>query len=238
VGFFLQGFSKNQYFYVMKYYFIFLLFTIVKLQAQNIDDVAIKNCNGLFAKFIPKNYTVLDSAQADFNRDGLIDIVFVIEKRNVDDTERGLLILQKDKMGYTLNTLNKTALYCKTCGGVYGDPYNGITFNNNVLKLHNYGGSSWRWLNEHTFRYQNKQWQLIGMSYNSYHNAACEESCDVSTCSLTSIDVNLSTKKAHYIETEDGKCIPKKDFWKKINFAKKVSLQNFNCNTDYFKGLK
>jgi hypothetical protein len=222
----------------MKYYLIFLLCIATKIQAQNIDEQAIKNCNQIFAKFIPKNYTVLDSAQSDFNKDGLIDISLVIEKKNDDEIERGILILQKNKIGYILNTINKTALYCKNCGGVFGDPYNGITFNQNVLKLNNYGGSSWRWLNEQTFRYQNGQWQLIGLSYNSFHNIGCEENCDVSACSLTSIDINLSIKKGHYIETDDGKCIPKKDYWKKISFSKKISLQNFNCNTDYFKIIK
>ncbi len=222
----------------MKKWSLFLLIISIKLPAQNLEVGTIKNCNEKFIKFVPENYTVLDSAQADFNKDGLMDVALVIEKMNTDDEERAILILQKYKAGYVINTLNKTTLYCKTCGGIFGDPYNGITFNQNILKVHNYGGSSWRWSNTHIFRYQKGEWQLIGLSYDSYHSMGCDESCDVLACSLTSIDINLSTKKAHYIETNDGQYIAKKDYWKKINFSPKITLQSFNCNTDYFKLIK
>lgn len=46
---------------------------------------------------------------------------------------------------------NDDLVMCKDCGGIYGDPYAGISFAQDTLKLEHYGGSNWRWAVTHAF---------------------------------------------------------------------------------------
>jgi hypothetical protein len=218
----------------MKYSLIILLFISYKSFSQITDEAVLKNCNITFKKFIPKNYKIIDTASSDFNRDGRPDIVLVIELKEQKDKQRGIIVLEGISNGHKINTTALKALRCKDCGGIFGDPYNDISFKGNVLILSHYGGSSWRWSESFTFRYQNKQWQLIGLSSIYYHNIGCGDDCDVSMCSSTQKDINLSTQKAHYTTTKDGTCIVDKDEWKKIKVTQKPLLQSFDSEVDYF----
>ncbi len=223
----------------MKYLFLLLLFIGYKGFAQIDDESILKSCNTLFKKYLPKNYIVFDTANSDFNKDGKMDIVLVIEAKEQKEKPRGVIVLEgTGKDGYKINTIALRAMKCKDCGGVYGDPYSGISFRGNVLTLDHYGGSAWRWSDSFVFRYQNKQWQLIGLSFISYHSMGCDEGCDISMCSLMEKDINLSTQKAHFTNTKDGTCIIDKDYWKKIKVLKKPLLQNFDSEVDYFNWYK
>lgn len=222
----------------MKYSLIVLLFISYGSFSQITDEVVLKNCNTTFKKYLPKNYTVFDTATSDFNKDGKIDVALVIEAKNQKEKQRGIIILEATTNNYKINTTALKALRCKDCGGIFGDPYNGILFKANVLTLSHYGGSAWRWSESFVFRYQNKQWQLIGLSSIYYHNSGCDEGCDVSMCSLTEKDINLSTQKAHYTTTKDGTCIVDKDEWKKIKVTQRPLLQNFDSEINYFNWYK
>jgi hypothetical protein len=46
---------------------------------------------------------------------------------------------------------NDDLVMCEDCGGIYGDPYAGISFDQDTLKLEHYGGSNWRWAVTHAF---------------------------------------------------------------------------------------
>jgi hypothetical protein len=50
---------------------------------------------------------------------------------------------------------------CLGCGGVFGDPYAGMTIRNNFFSVEHYGGSNWRWSRIITFRFDQKTKQLV-----------------------------------------------------------------------------
>jgi hypothetical protein len=218
----------------MKSIFFILLITPFFATAQISDAAVLNNCNKLFKSYLPKNYTIIDTAKGDFNEDKKTDIVLVIEAKEQSDKQRGVIILEGYNTTYKVNTIALKALRCKQCGGAFGDPYDGISFKENIVTLSDYGGSSWRWSESFVFRYQNKAWQLIGLSSMYFHVTGCDENCDVSMCGLIEKDINLSTQKAHYTTTKDDTCVIDKDEWKKIKVTQKTLLQNFNSEADYF----
>jgi hypothetical protein len=100
---------------------------------------------------------------------------------------------------YLLSIQTSKAIFHKYDGGVWGDPFilqddymrykdslggikdtrsrhfdetPGVFIDRGSLLIKHYGGSSWRWIYIHKFRYQNNGWYLIGYSSDSYHLAS------------------------------------------------------------------
>lgn len=190
--------------------------------------------------FIPKTWFILDSAKSDFNADKLLDIVLVIanEKENGQDNfefecNRAILILQKTKEGYILSSFTKEGVLCKQCGGVFGDPYAGISLEKNVLKMNHYGGSNWRWTQDYTFRFQQNEWQLIGISNDSFFVGSDCDGEGVGDAGRNLVEVNFSTSKIHIIKTKDTECKPYKDEWLTCKKKPLISLSQFDVSEDY-----
>ena len=147
------------------------------------------------------------------------------------------MILQKTATGYIIAAKCSNAVLCAECGGIFGDPYAGISFTRNVLNITHYGGSAWRWSSNFTFRFQHKQWELIGISGDSYWNLGDCDGNGVGNAGRNMKEVNFSTKKMHIIETADTNCTPKTDKWVKIKSYRKITLDNFDVQEDYFKEI-
>jgi len=126
--------------------------------------------------FIPGDFTILDSASGDLNKDGNRDLVLILrnnyEKEN-NDTTRPLLILEGNNKGkYSLHSRNDNVVLCKSCGGVFGDPYSGISIKNEFFSIEHYGGSRYRWRRIITFKFNKIKKEFIlhrdvGLSYDS-----------------------------------------------------------------------
>ncbi|HZH36685.1 MAG TPA: hypothetical protein VEX65_05385 [Flavisolibacter sp.] len=132
--------------------------------------------NKSIQNFIPAGYILLDSASGDLNRDSYRDLVLVLKKNGEEDSvdvPRPLLLLQGSATGYSLAGRNDNVVLCYSCGGVFGDPYQGITIKNGYFSLEHYGGSSWRWTRIITFRYdaKGKQFRLHRDAGASFHTA-------------------------------------------------------------------
>ena len=224
-----------------KYGLILFLLLRINFAFSQCDKLPeINKLGKTWQSFIPQKWKLMDSATSDFNNDGLIDIALILENENNNEHDddlnchRPLLILEKTKNGFVLNTLCKQAVLCNQCGGVFGNPYNGITFKKNILTINHYGGSAWRWNINYIFRFQKtKKWELIGMYDNSYWTMGdCKEN-EIGGAALNSIDVNFNTSKAHIIKTKDDSCNPYEDVWK--SFPKKTleELKNFSVEKSY-----
>lgn len=117
------------------------------------------------ATFIPQGYAILDSAYGDLNLDTLPDLVLILKKEGEETSsepayqpeERPLLILIGENEGFRLAAQNKRSVYCVNCGGMMGDPYQGMTIKNGYVSVEHYGGSGSRWSRIITYRYDKKE---------------------------------------------------------------------------------
>ncbi len=218
-----------------------LLFSLLLLNAglfaQNITEEDQAALTKIFSQFITTGYTVADTAMADFNNDGLTDVVIVADNKNDPDQNRSLVILAKTVSGFVIAAKSNAAVLCSMCGGVFGDPYAGISFNKNVITIYHYGGSAWRWTSNFTFRFQNNQWELIGISQDSYFNAEDCNGKGVGASGRNLKEVNFSTKKLHIIETSGTSCKPKRDLWFRFQSYQKITLDTFDVDKDYLKDI-
>lgn len=119
--------------------------------------------------------TLLASQFADLNGDGLQDVVFVVEPRQLRDDDEGVRTL-KIAIGAADGSLkvvkeNRKLVFCRQCGGVFGDPFESLAASNKSFTVQHYGGSSWRWTNAFTFNYSRKDetWQLVKVEEGSFH---------------------------------------------------------------------
>ena len=136
------------------------------------------------ATFIPAGYKLLDATTGDLNLDALPDKVLVLQKLNADTATMGdtinrplLLLLGQPNQRYKLAARNDRAVMCSGCGGMMGDPYQGITIKKGYFSLEYYGGSGWRWTHISTFKYApaDKQWYLYREGGESFHAADPEK---------------------------------------------------------------
>lgn len=130
-------------------------------------------------KFILPGTKPLALETADLNRDNLNDYILVLEKPEVEEEQRPLLILLRMADGtLKLAKRNNKAVYCSTCGGVMGDPFQGISAGKGTFTISHYGGSGWRWSVETKFNYsrRDKTWQLVQVINTSFHAGDPENS--------------------------------------------------------------
>lgn len=163
-----------------KYIFIIIIISFVKttFAQKNILSSLPKQGNSIEA-FIPKDYDTLATASGDLNKDGLIDMALVLANKNEslnDDKDnehpRLLIIIFKKENGYQLAATSYKSIMCMGCGGVFGDPFESLSIENNILTIRHYGGSAWRWGYTHQFKFQNHAFYLISREYNSYWNGS------------------------------------------------------------------
>jgi len=137
-------------------------------------------------QFISSDFYPIYLKQVDLNRDKLLDYLIVLENniqkapdtedsnRGMVETERPLIIIQRTEDGRLKKVKqNNKVVYCRICGGVFGDPFEGITVKENGFSVHMYGGSNWRWASNYEFSYSriDKTWQLVNVSGTSYHTS-------------------------------------------------------------------
>ncbi len=118
---------------------------------------------------------------ADLNGDGRGDFVLVLERENpakdADDfpvNQRPLLILLRGADGRLSEAKrNERVVLCSRCGGVFGDPFEGVEVGRNTFTVHLYGGSNWRWKYAYRFNYSriDGTWQLVRVEEINYHTS-------------------------------------------------------------------
>ena len=125
--------------------------------------------------FVPEGFHVLASKEADFNGDGLTDVVVVLE---ADDEvlryeqPRPLIVLFKQRDGgYRLSGRSDNAVPTAP-PGVHGDRFEGIKIRRNTFIVTS-GGSSGAGSSgdesQEQYRYQNGDWYLIGTQEHTWN---------------------------------------------------------------------
>jgi len=129
--------------------------------------------------FIDKGKIAIALETGDLNADGRKDHVLVISEVVPEDAQweegagaRSVLILTRESNGsLALAARNDIVVYCKMCGGVFGDPFAGVTVAGTRFTINNYGGSNDRWSYTYTFAYSRRDntWQLVRVEDESFH---------------------------------------------------------------------
>ncbi len=135
--------------------------------------------------FLPKDHLVLDYHYGDLNKDELKKDVILIahnpkaEAENEDEVKRPLFILTRTTDGkLKKESRNDNVVLCSSCGGVMGDPYQDIAIKNGYFSIEHYGGSSWRWTEIVTFKYnaEKTDWFLHKKGGEEFHSSKPDES--------------------------------------------------------------
>jgi hypothetical protein len=147
---------------------------------------------GLWAainSFIPEGYSMLNCTAGDLNLDSLEDRVLVLKKNGEDSTsdvvdhpEKRPLLLLIGQPGntYKLAAKNDNVALCVDCGGMMGDPFQGITVHKGYFSVEHYGGTGWRWTRIVTFKYTSadKNWYLHKDGHSYFHATDPEKAED------------------------------------------------------------
>lgn len=166
------------------------------------------------AAFIDAGYEVLDYETGDLNADGRKDVLLALKIKGEDTLEesvRPLLILIRQPNGkLKLAARNDSMIMCRRCGGLFGDPYEGLSITKNGFTVNFYGGSAWRWGIAYLFAYEaaTKNWWLNQKNNIYYHNAKPDELKSVTTkkeelgrVSFAQMNENIWGCNRHYIVT-------------------------------------
>lgn len=129
--------------------------------------------------FVESGTQAIYFAQSDLDGDQRLDALLVLEPVTqpkdaefVEGPARTLLLLRRGPNGQLrVAKRNDKLVYCATCGGVMGDPFQGIEAGLKSFRVSHYGGSSWRWTADYQFNYSRKDdtWQLVRVEESSFH---------------------------------------------------------------------
>ena len=129
--------------------------------------------------FIDKGMVPIALETGDLNADGRKDFILVSsavvpENASYEEGagERSVLLLVRDAGGdLNLAARNDLVVLCRNCGGVFGDPFAGVTVRGTRFTVSNYGGSNSRWSYEYTFAWsrRDRTWQLVRVEDSSFH---------------------------------------------------------------------
>lgn len=161
------------------------------------------------AAFIPSGFDTLDGGlvRGDLTKDGMPDVVLALHNSAAEEqdgeTDRLLIVLQKTASGYKVAGKSSGVLMCKSCGGVFGDPWNGLSIAKGVLTVSHYGGSAWRWSDDEKFRYQGDGLYLIGSTYDSYLNTSDCDGEGVGDAGREFRDTNWVTGDEEYLKRNE-----------------------------------
>ncbi len=135
--------------------------------------------------FVDKGTRPIYLASGDLNGDGLEDHVLVLQRQGKSDADpeakeqpRPLLILLGQPGGaLKLAKRNEKIVYCEACGGMMGDPFQGVEVGPKTFTVSHYGGSGWRWSVSYRFNYSRRDdtWQLVRVEEESFHAADPEK---------------------------------------------------------------
>ena len=143
------------------------------------------------AKFVSRGWRLEDETlkEVDLNGDGRPDAAFVVSNGGANDpnvVKHVLVLALRGGDGKLhVSVVNDAAVLDGDEGGVFGDPFQGLSLARGVVEIQHYGGSRDRWSFTHKYRFQNGQWELIGLEVGSTDTLDLEHYDDQ--------DINLST---------------------------------------------
>lgn len=173
--------------------------TPVADQTNHSDDTisqVIQNEDSVSELKIPIDCKEIRRTTGDLNKDGKDELIVVFENETETEwgPERELCIYQLTNNEWELWHKSKGAIMLKEEGGMMGDPFMAISVEKGCIVTEHFGGSRSKWEYTHRFRYQNDNWELIGVT--AQYGTVCEE--------WQKYDYNLSTGKVKVLITDEA----------------------------------
>ena len=126
--------------------------------------------------FLPPGTSLRLAERGDIDGDGDQDVVIVVETSDGDAARqpRPLLLLRRDADGRLQRTIESPrAINCRRCGGMVGDPLQGIRIEPGALTLRFEAGSRELWSSEFQFTPMpgGDAWRLSGVTHRGFDRA-------------------------------------------------------------------
>jgi len=147
--------------------------------AQDPDHIPLAKLPPEVRPFVEAGTRALALERADLDGDGAADFILVLEKQkakpadpDIEEGQRPLLVLVRQAGGaLKLAARNDKVVYCASCGGMMGDPFQGVVAGPRTFTVNNAGGSAWRWSLSYRFNYSRRDaaWQLVRVEDHTYH---------------------------------------------------------------------
>lgn len=140
----------------------------------------VQNIDKNLLTFIPKEYSAIALKKGDLNLDKFDDCILVLSKSTEETTSNYnegkpdkrplLLLLGQNDGSYKLGYKNENATYCIDCGGVFGDPFIGITIKNGYFSIEHgiSGGHHWEEIFTFKFNKAKNNWYLYKDHFINY----------------------------------------------------------------------
>lgn len=183
------------------------------VESGNFDsEITLKKAKTL-EEFTPKFWTLKEKAFGNLDDSPEDEAVCVYETPIEGDLgfAQSLAIYKKEGENWVLWHQSTNPILSTEHGGMMGNPYQGISIKNKTIIIDHFGGSRQKWNYTHRYRFQNKNWHLIGAS------VTVGAPCDY----LQSVDYNISTGDAIFeysSENCDKNSLIKRKSWnEKIN---------------------
>ena len=136
---------------------------------------------------IQNEFNIIIEKIGDLDGDGIGEKVAVYEIK--DSAKYGNLRelwIFRNKNGKWIKWIKTNNVNRKSTGGeVISDTLEEIEIKNNVLSIHFYGGTNWKWVYTDKYKFQNNQFELIGYTHSNF------KTCDY----WDYLDFNLLTGK-------------------------------------------
>ena len=127
-----------------------------------VNQIAIPSSGSDVKNFVPQGFQIINKLEADFNGDGLGDVILVIGLENDSESSRPLIILfGKPGDGYVLSARADDII--AGSGGVHSDPYGDIEIRKNTFVITQFTGSTKVGNSAQSqFQFRKGGWYLIG----------------------------------------------------------------------------
>lgn len=164
-----------------------------------------------------RDWIVKEVLSVDINGDGRNDAIVVTE--TAEGEIRTLRLFEADAHGVQVEIFASTTVVLGSLdGGVFGDPWSGMSYKNDSLFISYYGGSRWRWSSRYQFKIHEDEWKLIGFEGSSYDvfnpdTDYTETSCD------------FINGRKYVVEVVEGK---RTEGWQDLEPAEPISLSKFD----------
>lgn len=181
--------------------------------------------------FLPQGYVIFEKLYGDLNKDGNDDCVLIIKgtdknqiitdenKGKLDRNRRGIIVLFNKNNHYELAVKNYNCFSSENeDGGVYYAPELYVDNEKGNLTVHFGHGRYGYW--KYTFRFQNKDFELIGYDQSENRGPIVERVMSINFLSQKKQEkVNTNTN-----ENAEGGEEVFKESWKKINVNRLIKL--------------